>query len=349
MNNYFFSIIIPIYNSEKYLKECVDSILNQSFKSFEIILVDDGSTDNSSKICDTYKKLYEDKIKVIHKINEGQLASRIQGLKIASGDYIYYVDSDDTIEPNLLSDIYDVIKTNSLDVIIFKFCYTDENGNFKRDSKSILKQGFVNKEKLFDEIIKSYDLYSLCTKVFRRNLFDKIKFNKQYYFIKNGEDLFQSLPALFKAKSFYYLDHSYYNYRENSLSISRKYNIRRIKSLIYVFLRLYYYLVKLGFDSYLRKKSFFSFCFSILWNELFCYFNYYQNKKYNKDLKLLLNSTLKNKHWLRHINLSLFKKFGILLFITKQWHTLYIYYYLVYIFYTCGIKKLKEKFLKNFN
>ena len=345
MSDFIFSIIVPIYNSEKYLKDCVNSILNQNFKSFQIILVDDGSTDNSPSICDELKKIHKEKIEVIHKKNEGQLASRMQGLKIASGDYIYYVDSDDTIEPNLLSDIYDVIKNNSIDVILFKFRYIDENGNLKRNSKTLLKSGLVNKEIIFDSITKSYDLYSLCTKIFKKSLFEEVYFSEYYYFIKNGEDLFQSLPALYKANSFYYINKAYYNYRENSLSISRQYNIRRIKSLIYVFLRLNYYLTKLNYNTYDFKRNFFSFCFDILFKELSKYFIFCKNKDYRKDLMLLHSIIIKNKYCLPHINLSFFKKFGILLFIYKHWTLLHIYYFFIYIFYTCGIKKLKDRFL----
>lgn len=93
------SIIIPIYNTEKYLKRCLDSVVNQTYKNLEIILIDDGSTDNSPKIIDTYAKK-DSRIKAIHQKNAGQSAARNHGLKIATGDYISFIDGDDEVKPN---------------------------------------------------------------------------------------------------------------------------------------------------------------------------------------------------------------------------------------------------------
>ena len=95
----YLSVIVPIYNSEKYLKRCVDSIVNQELKEIEIILVNDGSTDSSGSICDEYAKI-DDRIKVIHKENEGKLMARYSGVKEAQCEYITFVDSDDWIEAN---------------------------------------------------------------------------------------------------------------------------------------------------------------------------------------------------------------------------------------------------------
>lgn len=97
-----FSIIIPVYNVEKYLNECVDSVLNQKNVDYEIILVDDGSTDNSGQICDEYLKKHSN-VSVIHKVNGGLSDARNAGLESAEGDYILFVDSDDKIEENSLS------------------------------------------------------------------------------------------------------------------------------------------------------------------------------------------------------------------------------------------------------
>ena len=97
------SIIIPIYNVEKYIRKCVDSILNQSFKSFELILIDDGSDDKSGEICDEYSKC-DSRVRVIHKENTGSANSRNIGIKEAKGKYICFVDSDDWIEKDMLKD-----------------------------------------------------------------------------------------------------------------------------------------------------------------------------------------------------------------------------------------------------
>ena len=108
------SIIIPVYNVEKYLRECLDSILAQSYKDFEIILVDDGSTDSSGNICDEYSMKYEN-IKVLHKNNNGLSSARNAGLDIAQGEYILFIDSDDVVSPVMLETLmahvagYDIV------------------------------------------------------------------------------------------------------------------------------------------------------------------------------------------------------------------------------------------------
>lgn len=104
-----FSIIIPVYNVEKYLNKCVDSVLNQTFTDFEVILVDDGSTDNCPAICDSYAEK-DKRVKVIHKPNGGLINARKSGLEIADGNYIGFVDSDDWIEPEMYELFANMIK-----------------------------------------------------------------------------------------------------------------------------------------------------------------------------------------------------------------------------------------------
>ena len=109
------SIIVPVYNVEKYLENCIESILNQTFKDFELILVDDGSTDNSGKICDIYEKK-DSRIKVIHKNNGGLSSARNAGLDIACGKYVGFIDSDDSIHPRMYEILYDLIKKYESDI-----------------------------------------------------------------------------------------------------------------------------------------------------------------------------------------------------------------------------------------
>ena len=100
-----FSILVPVYNVEQYFEQCLQSLLNQTYKDFEVILVDDGSKDSSGEICDRYQAEYPDKIKVIHQKNQGQLASRCNAIKAAVGDYCIFVDSDDMIDVKLLETV----------------------------------------------------------------------------------------------------------------------------------------------------------------------------------------------------------------------------------------------------
>lgn len=114
--NELISVIVPIYNVESYLVKCVDSILNQTYSNIEIILVDDGSTDNSSNICDDYKKK-DNRIKVIHQKNSGLTITRRAGANLACGKYIGFVDGDDWIEPNMYQVLYNYIRTENVDIV----------------------------------------------------------------------------------------------------------------------------------------------------------------------------------------------------------------------------------------
>ena len=346
MNCFKFSIIIPVYNTEKYLKECVDSILSQTFDNFEIILVDDGSSDNSPNICDEYKSLYKEKIEVIHKENEGQLASRIRGLESAKGEYIYYVDSDDTIESNLLNDVNKVINSYKSDIVLLNFQYIDEIGKIVEINNDDIQSGSIKKETVFDFIVKE-KINPLWRKIFKKDLFDKNIDFKKYYHIKNGEDLIQSLPILYEAKSFYYLDKPYYNYRDTPFNITKKYSINRINSSAYLLESVYNYFVKLNYNSYDNLIKIYSHYFEMLWISLFDYFFYCKKSSSETDLCFLHTIFTKYKHWLRQIDLPFLKKIGILLFFWKLWHLLFIYFYLIYIFYTHGFKKIKDKFVNN--
>lgn len=118
--NPLISVIVPVYNVEKYLNRCIDSILNQTLKQIEIILVDDGSTDNSPIICDEYCERYEN-IKAIHKENNRVAAARNDGIKIATGKYIALVDSDDWIDPNMLEEMYNKAEEFHTDITMCDF------------------------------------------------------------------------------------------------------------------------------------------------------------------------------------------------------------------------------------
>ena len=115
MNNKI-SIIVPIYNSEEYLTKCIESIICQTYRDLEIILIDDGSTDSSPDICDRYKSA-DERIIVIHKENGGNTSARKAGLAIATGEYVGFVDSDDWIEPAMYETLYGICSENNLEMI----------------------------------------------------------------------------------------------------------------------------------------------------------------------------------------------------------------------------------------
>lgn len=137
------SVIVPVYNVESYLQESVDSILKQTYKDFEIILIDDGSEDLSGKICDKYAAL-DSRVKVIHTINQGQGAARNSGLSLAQGEYIAFVDSDDVVHPDYLKEMYRLAKDNLADIVC---CDSIKGTNPKfepnPDKKLIIRTGGI--------------------------------------------------------------------------------------------------------------------------------------------------------------------------------------------------------------
>jgi len=208
------SVVVPIYNVEKYLKKCVDSIINQSYHNLEIILVDDGSPDNSPKICDEYA-LLDTRIKVIHKKNGGLSDARNAGIDIATGAYITFIDSDDYIEPNYMEVLLESITNNNSEIAIGGHTVYYETGgvierntcgNKKMDSKEALRRI------LYDDGI---DL-SAWAKLYDINLFKNIRYPKGRLF----EDSATTYKLIDKAKIISTIDTRIYNYIMRTSSIT---------------------------------------------------------------------------------------------------------------------------------
>ena len=132
------SVIVPVYKVEKYLNKCVDSIVNQTFTDIEIILVDDGSPDNSGKMCDDWSQK-DRRIRVIHKENGGLSDARNRGIQESSGEYIIFIDSDDFIEPKMLEVLYNLATDHDADVAISGLCDCYKSGKFPRCTQTDIK------------------------------------------------------------------------------------------------------------------------------------------------------------------------------------------------------------------
>ena len=239
MNNSLISIIVPVYNVEKYLEKCVESIINQTYKNLQIILVDDGSKDNSGKICDEFK-LKDDRIEVIHKTNGGLSDARNAGLKIAKGDYIGFVDSDDYVEKDMFETFLSLIEKYNADISIVSY-YEFENGKFveKDYTNELIKMNSLEglKQILIDKKIPNYS----CNKLFKRNLFNDIKFPVG----KKFEDIATTYRFFEKANLIIFKDVAKYYYirRENSITKRKTYD--NYKDYIDVLIERYLYLDKL--------------------------------------------------------------------------------------------------------
>jgi len=227
------SVIVPVYNVEKYLKRCIDSILNQTFKEFELILVNDGSTDNCGKICDMYKRK-DKRIRVIHKENGGLSSARNAGLDIAKGKYIAFVDSDDYINKNMYDILYsNLIKTDA-DISLCNFEYVYDNNNFS------VNQSIDNYDYLiFNNIEALNKLYSenntnivvAWNKLYKKELFEGLRYTEG----RIHEDEFIIHELLYKSKKIVCTNAELYYYLKRQGSITQcDFNLKKL-DVVYAF------------------------------------------------------------------------------------------------------------------
>lgn len=178
------SIIVPVYNVEKYLKRCLDSIVNQSFNDFELILINDGSIDKSGIICDEYAQI-DKRIKVVHKENEGVSLTRNLGISIASGEYITFIDSDDWIEQDFLKKAIEYIKKNNVSILITGFVF-ENNKKIFNIFNGEKDEIFLNNEIKKEFLKQNKFSWTVYDKFFKREIIKKYKFDSR---IKIGEDM----------------------------------------------------------------------------------------------------------------------------------------------------------------
>lgn len=203
-----FSIIIPVYNVEKYIKECLDSVVGQLTGNEEIILVDDGSTDSSGHMCDIYAEKYGC-IRVLHKQNGGVASARNAALDMARGEYLVWLDPDDWVEQNWLSEIRGGIGKYGADVLIFDMRRMEPEG--ARVVPYGRRAGMLDMDALLSDIVEDRCLQSgLCNKVFRRRLFEGLRFDEELRLLEDY-DLMHTL--VMRAESAAYIPLALYNYR----------------------------------------------------------------------------------------------------------------------------------------
>ena len=230
------SIIIPIYNTEKYLVECIDSVLNQTYKNLEIILVNDGSTDNSGIICAKYANK-DNRIKVIHQINKGVSEARNTGLNIAKGDFINFIDSDDYID---LDEIEILVKNRvengvvcNGSIVLYK------NRKIVKKSNKIYKLNKYNALKLYilegaswskREKLDYFIGSSMNNKLFSRNIFRNIRFDKN---VKVSEDIDVMFDIILVSENIVLLPYAkyYYVHRNINSITSQSFNLNMLDSI----------------------------------------------------------------------------------------------------------------------
>lgn len=229
MDKIWLSIILPVYNVEKYIENCLVSILKQDCEGVEIILVDDGSPDNAGKICDYYKSRYEF-IEVLHKPNMGLYQARVDGIKLASGEFLWFVDSDDWLMDDSIIKLKKLIEdSDHADMVIFGFC---SNGNKKNAVVVPFETGLYKGQKINtvrEALIKTSSINSVWRKCIKRKL---VVDNPEIVDIDHygfGEDAYLSSCFLDRAESVYVSNEVLYSYRNNHSSMTHRYNKTRYK------------------------------------------------------------------------------------------------------------------------
>lgn len=218
------SVIIPVYKVEKYLKRCIESVVNQSYKNIEIILVNDGSPDKCGEICDAYAKI-DSRIKVIHKENGGLSSARNAGLDIASGEYIMFVDSDDWIEEDSLEKLDKYMDMN-YDIINFKFGFVKEDSKNIIELQSDLKESYeCDLTSYIDKLFMGELSFFIWNKLYKKDLFNDVRFPEG----RNYEDMATIYKLYFKASKIIVTDYTLYNYwLGNSTSITSNSTIKNM-------------------------------------------------------------------------------------------------------------------------
>lgn len=221
------SIVVPVYNTERYLPACLESIDVQRADSFEVILVDDGSTDGSPSICDAYCDEH-DRVSVIHKENEGLLAARRDGLREARGLYVLSLDSDDTLIDGCIQKVLSAIASTSADIISFNF--TMDLRSLRPSLKANLAPGFHSgcSYDLVKSLLCDCDFNSVWNKVVRKDLFPCYEWYTERVGLMHGEDLCQLLPIFDRAKSLFHVDEPLYYYRQHDSNSTKLFQEKQI-------------------------------------------------------------------------------------------------------------------------
>lgn len=233
-----FSVIVPVYKTEAFLRQCVDSILNQTYPDFQLVLVDDGSPDSSGAICDEYARR-DSRVEVVHKQNGGLVSARKAGLAQCRGAYVVNVDSDDYISPDHLSRLAQVIEIYGPDALLFsatRFPVPDRGamqttlpaGHYTGEKLKVVRQNLICADDL-----QALIAYGICLAAMKRDLYSKYQMAAPEN-ISRGEDVAVTVPLLAASDSVYVLDHSGYYYRNNPASLQNTFfydEVRQIKVL----------------------------------------------------------------------------------------------------------------------
>ena len=283
------SVIIPAYNCEKSIKHTVDSIISSGLTDYEIVIVNDGSTDNTVSVCNSLCSQYSF-IKYSEQENSGVSATRNKGISIATGEYILFFDADDTAEENGFSECVDIIASEKPDILVFgmSFDYYKNGKLYRRDKLIPAQDGILNKAQIrtnLESLYNTNSLSSACNKIYRKALVsdNNILFNTDYFLM---EDFLFSLECLKVCENMYCLPKALYHYKQSENEKNAFNRLKRIDNLCEYVLPF-----KTAIDEIIDDESgnilFNNFFFMLLSQKM-----YYSNKK---EIKTLVDNLKNNK------------------------------------------------------
>ena len=286
------SIIIPVYNVERYLKRCLDSIVNQTYKNIEIILVDDGSTDSSGKICDYYANR-DSRIIVIHQRNQGLSGARNAALDIANGEYITCVDSDDFISQSLVEKLLDSMLKYKADISVCGIVYCDDN-DFELKKQVVKSNKVIDGKEQIKNLLSCTDIATMAWgKLYKRQLFDNVR----YPIGKYNEDVFTTYKLLSLSKRTVVINQSLYYYRQVSGSITHSsFSIKHLDAIEGTIKRAEF--VEKAYPEYTR------YAFATVVHT--CCKNYERmiiDQFYNSDIEIEIKNIMR-RHWISFFGFS---------------------------------------------
>lgn len=303
------SFIVPVYGVEKYLPQCVDSILGQTFADFELILVDDGSPDRCGEICDEYAKL-DSRVRVIHKKNAGVSAARNDGISAAVGTWAYFVDSDDWLEPDAAERLYRAATENNVDCVMSYCLRCFPDGHTKRSA--LFQKGFITRKRSDIEDIQKYVLYQPYSPLYIKETTNGYaapwaKFVKLSIIQDNGitfdpyvkgvfDDGIYSLYLLDHVNSLMYLHEHTYNYRIVGSSLTHSFKRDALDIQRRGYERIERYLREMGKDKTFWQ-AYYAHVVTFFGGYLTRYFYNPDNPKSRGEINKEMRSLLKSSPW----------------------------------------------------
>lgn len=329
------SVIVPVYNVEKYLKKCVDSILKQTYKELEIILVDDESKDNSGKICDEYAKEYENII-TIHKKNAGLGMARNTGMENMHGEYVVFIDSDDYIDDSFIEDLYNAVRDNKVDFCKAGFTRVDDMENEILQKVEYNTEVFVGneaKKSMIPRMIgsapdkKDSIEMAACAVLYKtKHIIDnKLRFPSERELI--SEDLIFNIDYLQYSNGACVINNTGYKYRYNMSSLTKKYRKDRFEASTHFYQYLIEKVKKMNYDDAVKlrlSRMYFIYIRMSISQETPKISGKSKNENINKIKEICKNSTVRNAidtYPIKYLGIK--QKMFLKLIKHKMYHILY--------------------------